>query len=115
MIRKPNGIHEQHVPTEEMAIMTDMANNQNEPHKLDDTELNEVTGGKGEWNAAKEAEMQWKYERAQKGGERGGFETWYRSTYGMGSGNLRRALDELEARKLWIADGSREDQTYYYG
>ena len=83
--------------------------------ELGDEALDEVTGGKGKWSAAKEADMQWKYERAQKGGEKGGFEVWYRSTYGMGSGNLRIALDDLEARKMWIAKGRPEDETIIYG
>ena len=83
--------------------------------KFTDEELLDVAGGTGNWNATKEAEMQWKYARAKKGGEKSGFEVWYRSTYGMRSGNLRKALDELEARKLWIADGCLEDGTYTYG
>ena len=56
--------------------MTNTTNNPNDPGRLDDAVLDEVTGGTGQWNAAKEAEMQWKYERAQKGGEKGGFESW---------------------------------------
>ena len=95
--------------------MSDNANNKNEACKLNDDELEQVAGGKGKWDSAKEADMQWKYQRAQKGGEKGGFEVWYRSTYGMGSGNLRIALDDLEARKLWIAANCPEDQTLYYG
>lgn len=95
--------------------MSENDTNPNESCKLNDDELNDVTGGQGQWSAAKEADMQWKYERAKKGGETAGFEVWYRSTYGMGSGNLRRALDDLEARKLWMADGSQEDKTFVYG
>ena len=82
---------------------------------IPDEALDQVTGGKDEWNASKEAEMQWKYNRAQQGGEKGGFESWYRSTYGMGSGNLRKVLDDLEARKAWIAQGCPEDETFTCG
>ena len=95
--------------------MTDATDNKNETHELNEAELDEVRGGKGQWNAAKESEMQWKYERAKKGGETSGFDVWYRTTYGMGSGNLSRAMDELQARKLWIAAGCPEDETYTYG
>ncbi len=95
--------------------MNENNSNPSEPRKLNDSELNEVAGGKGKWDAAKEADIQFKYQRAIKSGEKGGFDSWYRSTYGMGSGNLRIALDDLEARKLWLAKGSPEDETIYYG
>ena len=82
--------------------MTNSTNDPNEPRKLDDIELDEVTGGKGDWSPWNERayKRRWAYDNPGCS-----FEDWLKTRLGD---------DSIKAREAWLADGSPQNLSYHY-
>ena len=82
--------------------MANAINNQSDPRKLDDVELDEVVGGLGYWSPWSERVKKRTYVHADTSLS---FEDWLKA---------RESEDRLQARAAWLADGSPQDRTYYF-
>ena len=82
--------------------MTENIDNNNETSKIDDAELDEVVGGRGDWNPWNETayKRRWAYDNPDIS-----FENWIKTRLGS---------DSIKAREAWLADGSPQNLSYHY-
>ena len=82
--------------------MTDTANNQSVPRKLDDEELDEVTGGYGQWDVEAEA-MELSHYNSAHDPKYATFDEWVAGYWGQ---------DHAAARQAWL-DAGKPQYTRY--
>ena len=89
--------------------MTNSMNNPNEPQKLTDDELSEISGGSGSWAGYMEDSLRHAHQVQLDNGltDIEDFKTWLSNANGVNE-------DMIKARDAWIAGGKDPNSVYAY-
>ena len=89
--------------------MASITNNTNEPQKLTDDELSEISGGSGSWAGYMEDSLRHAHQTQLDNGltEIQDFKTWLSNANGVNE-------DIIKARDAWIAGGKDPNSVYAY-